>query len=81
MYFDWLNNILDWNISRQIVWGPRIPVWYNIDDNKHLEVIFIDQSGKRKTGNLQMILSTNGGNEYTLDEIEKGLQQLIVPEP
>ncbi|MEK7189440.1 MAG: valine--tRNA ligase [Patescibacteria group bacterium] len=26
--FHWLKNIHDWNISRQIVWGIRIPVWY-----------------------------------------------------
>jgi valyl-tRNA synthetase len=33
MYFDWMENIKDWNISRQIVWGPRIPVWYCLDCN------------------------------------------------
>lgn len=27
-YFDWLNNIRDWCISRQIWWGHRIPAWY-----------------------------------------------------
>jgi len=28
VYFDWLENIKDWCISRQIWWGHRIPAWY-----------------------------------------------------
>lgn len=28
VYFDWLDNIRDWCISRQIWWGHRIPAWY-----------------------------------------------------
>lgn len=27
LYFEWLNNIRDWCISRQIWWGHRIPAW------------------------------------------------------
>jgi len=28
MYFDWLLNIRDWTVSRQIWWGHQLPVWF-----------------------------------------------------
>jgi valyl-tRNA synthetase len=31
---EWLENIKDWCISRQIWWGHRIPIWYCLDCNK-----------------------------------------------
>ena len=32
-YFNWMENIQDWCISRQLWWGHRIPVWYCKDCN------------------------------------------------
>ncbi|MDP6993246.1 MAG: valine--tRNA ligase, partial [Woeseiaceae bacterium] len=32
-YFDWMYNIQDWCISRQLWWGHRIPAWYDADGN------------------------------------------------
>ena len=34
IYFDWMENIKDWCISRQLWWGHRIPVWYCRDCSK-----------------------------------------------
>ena len=28
VYFDWLDNVHDWCVSRQLWWGHRIPAWY-----------------------------------------------------
>jgi valyl-tRNA synthetase len=32
-YFEWMYNIQDWCISRQLWWGHRIPAWYDGDGN------------------------------------------------
>ncbi|MGB2965687.1 MAG: valine--tRNA ligase [Anaerolineales bacterium] len=43
IYFNWLENIHDWCISRQLWWGHRIPVWY-CDDCSELTVAREDPS-------------------------------------
>ncbi len=35
-YFEWMNNIQDWCISRQIWWGHRIPAWYDEAGNVYV---------------------------------------------
>ncbi|MDH4108911.1 MAG: valine--tRNA ligase [Gammaproteobacteria bacterium] len=32
-YYEWMYNIQDWCISRQLWWGHRIPAWYDADGN------------------------------------------------
>ena len=54
VYYEWMNNIRDWCISRQIWWGHRIPAWY-CEDCK--EVIVSETEPKQctncKSGNLR----------------------------
>ena len=40
-YFNWLENIQDWCISRQLWWGHRLPVWY-CGDCKEMTVARLD---------------------------------------
>ncbi len=35
-YYEWMNNIQDWCISRQIWWGHRIPAWYDDEGNVYV---------------------------------------------
>ena len=36
VYNQWLTNIQDWTISRQLWWGHRIPAWYDLDGNTYV---------------------------------------------
>jgi valyl-tRNA synthetase len=49
VYFNWVNNLRDWCISRQIWYGHRVPVWY--DENKNIiSVGFLDDKYKKENG-------------------------------
>ncbi|MEX2257330.1 MAG: valine--tRNA ligase [Woeseia sp.] len=45
-YFEWMNNIQDWCISRQLWWGHRIPAWY--DDAGTIYVAASEDDVRRK---------------------------------
>ncbi|MBI1912436.1 MAG: valine--tRNA ligase [Deltaproteobacteria bacterium] len=48
-YFDWMRNIRDWCISRQIWWGHRIPAWH-CGNCSHVTVAAIDPAKCSKCG-------------------------------
>ncbi len=47
-YFEWMHNIQDWCISRQLWWGHRIPAWY--DDDGNIYVARDEQAARDKHG-------------------------------
>ncbi|RJS93776.1 valine--tRNA ligase [Salinisphaera sp. Q1T1-3] len=47
-YFEWMRNIQDWCISRQLWWGHRIPAWY--DEAGHVYVARSETEVREKHG-------------------------------
>lgn len=71
---NWLENLKDWNISRQIVWGIKIPVWYEITGyEEKISVSFLNKQGVYTTGLLTTMLEEN-----SLEDIKNGLQTIVV---
>jgi valyl-tRNA synthetase len=56
VYVNWLEGIRDWNISRQLWWGHRIPVWYD------------DQTGEMFVSRTDLTHSPTTGNPLRQDE-------------
>ena len=51
-YFEWMNNIQPWCVSRQLWWGHRIPAWFG-PDNK----IFVESNHKMQKKLLKNIMA------------------------
>ena len=47
-YYEWMNNIEDWCVSRQLWWGHRIPAWY--DDGGEIYVARSERAARDKHG-------------------------------
>jgi valyl-tRNA synthetase len=70
----WLENLYDWNISRQIVWGIRMPVWYSVEKNPDLMITFLTKDGEKITGTSAELLVN-----HSLETVNQGLQELRAP--
>ncbi|MEI8232162.1 MAG: valine--tRNA ligase [bacterium] len=85
-YTKWMEEMHDWPISRQVVWGIRIPVWYLVKSqstnsqilksggNLNIQVTFLNKNKEVIKGTVGELLET-----YSFEEIRDGLQTLIAP--
>ncbi len=78
-YKNWLENIQDWCISRQLWWGHRIPSWYypeeikkNTDNIKFDHVVAEDEQTAK-----EMIRKIYKGKGYGAKEIDDALNHLV----
>lgn len=73
-YLRWMENLHDWAISRQNVWGIRIPVWYEVQkDASNIWVYWLDKNKELKQGTINQFLEKG----VSLDEIKRGLQRVF----
>lgn len=54
IYYNWMENIQDWCISRQLWWGHRIPAWY-CQDCGHMQVSKIEPEKCEKCGSNKLV--------------------------
>jgi valyl-tRNA synthetase len=71
----WLTNLKDWNISRQIVWGIRMPVWYQSQGYEDQITVGYLKDGKFTSQTLEEALKENSWQEITenLQELTAGI--------
>src|SRR6201986_2552749 len=67
-YFDWMDNIQPWCVSRQLWWGHQIPAWYGPDGK-----VFVAETEEEAVGNAlgyyveQEVITPEQGREMALD--------------
>ena len=60
-YKHWLENIKDWNISRQLSWGHQIPVFYYGSDDDYVVAVNKEEALKK--------INFNSDNKYVADDL------------
>ncbi len=70
IYKHWMENVRDWNISRQLWWGHQIPAYYLPNSNDFVVAETTEEAlelAKEKTGNANMQISDLRQDEDVLD--------------
>jgi valyl-tRNA synthetase len=71
-YYDWMENIQPWNISRQLWWGHQIPAWYGPDGK-----VFVAETEEEAVGHAlgyyaeQEVITPEQGREMALDPAKR----------
>jgi valyl-tRNA synthetase len=71
-YFEWMENIQPWCISRQLWWGHQIPAWYGPDGK-----VFVAETEEEAVGNAlgyyveQEVITAEQGHEMALDPAKR----------
>jgi len=71
-YFEWMENIQPWCISRQLWWGHQIPAWYGPDGK-----VFVAETEEEAVGNAlgyyveQEVITEEQGREMALDPAKR----------
>jgi valyl-tRNA synthetase len=67
-YNQWLDNIQDWCVSRQLWWGHRIPAWYDVDGNVYVGRTRQEAQAKHRQ---QMLERIRAGGKVTSSELRQ----------
>jgi valyl-tRNA synthetase len=71
-YFEWMENIQPWCVSRQLWWGHQIPAWYGPDGK-----VFVAETEEEAVGNAlgyyaeQEVITPEQGREMALDPAKR----------
>ena len=68
----WIKDKKPWPISRQTVFGIRIPVWYSVNANPKMQVTFLNNKKELVKGQIDELQKL-----YALEEIRNGLQRVL----